>query len=89
MRHSPLNAALVANEENVAKAECLGLMFVCFWLDFRISISSYFGLRKSCFGFLCGLFFVSEADLLVESQLGNTVCLKELFGVVSPFSPAF
>ncbi|EOD5130450.1 hypothetical protein ACJXCR_004525 [Vibrio parahaemolyticus] len=31
-------------------------------------------------------FFVSEADLLVESQLCNTVSLKELFGVVSPLS---
>nr|WP_244190832.1 hypothetical protein [Vibrio diabolicus] len=35
---------------------------------------------------MCGLFFVSEADLLVESQLCNTVSLKELFGVVSPLS---
>ena len=32
---------------------------------------------------------VSETDLLVESQLGNTVCLKELSGVVCTFSPAF
>ncbi len=40
LRCSPLNAALVANEENAAKAECLGLMSVCFWLGFRISISS-------------------------------------------------
>ncbi|QET62405.1 hypothetical protein FOB75_03690 [Vibrio parahaemolyticus] len=31
---------------------------------------------------------VSEAALFVESQLCNTVCLKELFGVVSPFSTA-
>ncbi|EJM7853926.1 hypothetical protein NOZ11_004485 [Vibrio parahaemolyticus] len=31
---------------------------------------------------------VSEADLLVESQFCNTVSLKELFGVVSPFSTA-
>ncbi len=29
-RCSPLNAALVANEENVPKAECLGLMSVFF-----------------------------------------------------------
>ncbi|MCR9509701.1 hypothetical protein NB473_10595 [Vibrio parahaemolyticus] len=33
-------------------------------------------------------FSVSETDLPVESQLGNAVCLKELSGVVSPFSPA-
>ncbi|EFO35746.1 conserved hypothetical protein [Vibrio parahaemolyticus Peru-466] len=44
MRASPLNWALVANEENVPKADCLGLMSVCFWLGFRISISSYLGL---------------------------------------------
>ncbi|EJG0023462.1 hypothetical protein DC891_RS23445 [Vibrio parahaemolyticus] len=31
---------------------------------------------------------VSEAALFVERQLCNTVCLKELFGVVSPFSTA-
>ncbi|TOB15160.1 hypothetical protein CGK10_23260 [Vibrio parahaemolyticus] len=29
LRCSLLNAALVANEENAAKTECLGLMFVC------------------------------------------------------------
>ncbi len=34
LRCSPLNAALVANEENAAKAECLGLMSMCFWLGF-------------------------------------------------------
>ncbi|TOA11276.1 hypothetical protein CGK33_23760 [Vibrio parahaemolyticus] len=37
-RCSPLNAALVANEENAAKAECLGLMFVHFWLGFVFQI---------------------------------------------------
>ncbi|PWF65589.1 hypothetical protein CCD93_23315 [Vibrio sp. T21] len=41
MRCSHLNRALVANEENVAKAECLGLMFVCFWACFRILIFSF------------------------------------------------
>ncbi len=44
MRCSPLNAALVAKEENAAKAKCLGLMSMCFWLSFLISISSYLGL---------------------------------------------
>ncbi|EGR0316160.1 hypothetical protein FL840_23420 [Vibrio parahaemolyticus] len=43
MRCSHLNRALVANEENVAKAECLGLMFVCFWVC------------ENRLGFLCGL----------------------------------
>ncbi|HCG8770176.1 hypothetical protein CGK29_22730 [Vibrio parahaemolyticus] len=41
---SHLNWALVANEENAAKAEYLGLMSMCFWLGFRISIFSYLGL---------------------------------------------
>ncbi len=44
MRHSPLNAALVANEENAAKAECSGLMPVYFWLGLHISIFSCLGL---------------------------------------------
>ncbi|EGQ9702199.1 hypothetical protein FWP48_22665 [Vibrio parahaemolyticus] len=43
-RRSHLNAALVANEKSAAKSECLGLMSVCFWLGFLISISSYLGL---------------------------------------------
>ncbi|EHH1051882.1 hypothetical protein [Vibrio parahaemolyticus] len=33
-------------------------------------------------------FFVSETDLLVESQLCNIVFSKDFFGVVSPFSTA-
>ncbi|TOH24797.1 hypothetical protein CGI83_23865 [Vibrio parahaemolyticus] len=33
-RRSHLNAALVANEENAAKAECLELKSVCFWWRF-------------------------------------------------------
>ncbi len=33
-------------------------------------------------------FSVSEADSLVESQLGDIICLKELFGVVGSFSAA-
>ncbi|RZR03399.1 hypothetical protein D8T43_22510, partial [Vibrio vulnificus] len=39
------------------KQNDLELMFVCFWLGFRTSISSYFSLLKSCVGYLCGLFF--------------------------------
>ncbi len=30
LRCSPLNRALVANEKNVPKAECLGLISMCF-----------------------------------------------------------
>ncbi len=41
---APLNAALVANEENAAKAECLELKSVWFWLGFRTSILNRSGL---------------------------------------------
>ncbi len=44
LRCSPLNAALVANEENVAKAEYLELKSVCFELVFRTSILNRSGL---------------------------------------------
>ncbi|OUJ39699.1 hypothetical protein BTZ53_23545 [Vibrio parahaemolyticus] len=44
LRCSPLNAALVANKENAAKAECLELKSVCFWLAFRTSILNCSGL---------------------------------------------
>ncbi len=44
LRALPLNWALVANEENAAKAECLELKSVCFWLGFRTSILNRSGL---------------------------------------------
>ncbi|EGR5930959.1 hypothetical protein BS028_30265 [Vibrio parahaemolyticus] len=44
LRCSPLNRALVANEEKAAKAECLELKSVCFWLGFRTSILNRSGL---------------------------------------------
>ncbi|EJG0989879.1 hypothetical protein C4G66_RS23635 [Vibrio parahaemolyticus] len=34
-------------------------------------------------------FSFSETDLFVESQLGDIVCLKELFGVVGLFLRRF
>ncbi len=43
MRCSPLNAALVANEENAAKAECLELISV-FLVAFRTLILNRSGL---------------------------------------------
>ncbi len=62
MRHSPLNAALVANEKIAAKTECLGLIVILYFelwdLDSR---------KLSSVLFLVW-FAVSEADLLVESQ---------------------
>ncbi len=33
-------------------------------------------------------FSVSETDLFVESQLGDILCLKKLFGFVGSFSAA-
>ncbi len=44
LRASHLNWALVANEEKAAKAECLELKSVCFWLGFRTSILNRSGL---------------------------------------------
>ncbi|WP_240115404.1 hypothetical protein [Vibrio vulnificus] len=88
-RCSLLNAALVANEENVTKAEFLGLIPMCIWLGFIFQFLT-FGLVKIALWFLVWFgFSVSETDLFIESQLCNTVCLKDLFGVVSPFSTAF
>ncbi|EGR1221146.1 hypothetical protein EBM76_21925 [Vibrio parahaemolyticus] len=87
---APLNAALVANEENVAKSECLGLMSVCFWLGFFISISSYLGLRKSCFGFLCGSVFLFQKPIyLLKVSFVILSFSNELFDVVSPFLRRF
>ncbi|WP_411978867.1 hypothetical protein [Vibrio sp. 780] len=89
MRCSPLNRALVANEENAAKTKYLGLRFVCFWLIFFVFqfLVIWVCENRSQASFVVE-FSVSETDLFVESQLGDIVSLKELFGVVSPFSTA-
>ncbi|HCE3278254.1 TPA: hypothetical protein NG561_004479 [Vibrio parahaemolyticus] len=94
MRCSPLNAALVANEENAAKTECLGLIVrvLCSILHFELRTSNFelrvLGSRKLSFDLFLVWFAVSEADSLVESQLCDIVFSNELFGVVSPFSTA-
>ncbi len=87
MRCSPLNRALVANEENAAKTECLGLIVrvLCFILHFELRV---LGSRKLSFDLFLVWFAVSEADSLVESQLCGIVSPKGLFGVVSSFSTA-
>ncbi|MCR9873778.1 hypothetical protein NB614_03915 [Vibrio parahaemolyticus] len=87
-RCSHLNAALVANEENAAKTECLGLIarVLCSILHFELRD---LGSRKLSFVLFLVWFAVSEADLLVESQLCGIVSPKGLFGVVSSFSTAF
>ncbi|EHK5158133.1 hypothetical protein ACOQ0N_004075 [Vibrio parahaemolyticus] len=84
---APLNAALVANEKIAAKTECLGLIvrMLCLILHFELRD---LGSRKLSFDLFLVWFAVSEADLLVESQLCGTVSPKGLFGVVSSFSTA-
>ncbi|WP_311018166.1 hypothetical protein [Vibrio parahaemolyticus] len=87
LRASHLNWALVANEKIAAKTECLGLIVrvLCLILHFELRD---FGSRKLSFDLFLAWFAVSEADLLVESQLCGTVSPKGLFGVVSSFSMA-
>ncbi|WP_241766672.1 hypothetical protein [Vibrio parahaemolyticus] len=87
LRCSRLNAALVANEKIAAKTECLGLIvrMLCLILHFELRD---LGSRKLSFDLFLVWFAVSEADLLVESQLCGTVSPKGLFGVVSSFSTA-
>ena len=86
-RRSHLNAALVANEKIAAKTECLGLIVrvLCSILHFELRD---LGSRKLSFDLFLVWFAVSEADLLVESQLCGIVSPKGLFGVVSSFSTA-
>ncbi len=87
MRASHLNKALVANEKIAAKTECLGLIVrvLCSILHFELRA---LGSRKLSFVLFLVWFVVSEADLLVESQLCGIVSPKGLFGVVSSFSTA-
>ncbi|MFW1489786.1 hypothetical protein ACEV9X_22895, partial [Vibrio parahaemolyticus] len=79
--------ALVANEKIAAKTECLVLIVrvLCLILHFELRD---LGSRKLSFDLFLVWFAVSEADLLVESQLCGTVSPKGLFGVVSSFSAA-
>ncbi|EHK9078676.1 hypothetical protein KCU32_004526 [Vibrio parahaemolyticus] len=89
LRCSHLNRALVANEENVTKAEFLGLIPMCFWLGFIFHFLT-FELVKMALWFLVWFgFSVSETDLFVESQLCNTVCLKELLVLLVRFLRRF
>ncbi|HCE2248869.1 TPA: hypothetical protein NGT36_004543 [Vibrio parahaemolyticus] len=74
-RRSHLNAALVANEKIAAKTECLGLIVrvLCSILHFELR---FLGSRKLSFDLFLVWFAVSEADLLVESQLCGLVSPK-------------
>ncbi|MBO2587516.1 hypothetical protein [Shewanella algae] len=82
-----MRGALVANEEIAAKTECLGLIVrvLCSILHFELRD---LGSRKLSFVLFLDWFAVSEADLLVESQLCGIVSPKGIFGVVSSFSTA-
>ncbi|EGR0998153.1 hypothetical protein FDE04_25085 [Vibrio parahaemolyticus] len=62
-RCSPLNWALVANEENAAKTKYIGLRCVCFWLGFRISIPSYLVFVKIERWFLLWLDFLFQKPI--------------------------
>ncbi len=84
---APLNAALVANEKIVAKTEWLGLIVRVFCLILHFELRDL-GSRKLSFDLFLVWFAVSEAYLLVESQLCGIVSPKGLFGVVSSFSTA-
>ncbi|EXJ40999.1 hypothetical protein D047_4723 [Vibrio parahaemolyticus VPTS-2010_2] len=62
------------------------MLLVCF----RISTFSYLGLRKSSFGFLCGLDLLFQKLIyLLKVSFVILSFSNELFGVVSPFSTAF
>ncbi|WP_366534703.1 hypothetical protein [Vibrio parahaemolyticus] len=87
MRYSPLNWALVANEKIAAKTECLGLIVrvLCSILHFELRD---LGSRKLSFVLFLVWFAVSEADLLVESQLCGIVSPKGFLVLSVRFSTA-
>ncbi|EPM8478171.1 TPA: hypothetical protein ACX3GZ_004573 [Vibrio parahaemolyticus] len=85
LRCSHLNRALVANEKIAAKTECLGLIVRVFCSILHFELWDL-GSRKLSLDLFLVWFAVSEADLLVESQLCGIVSPKSLFGVVSSFS---
>ena len=86
-RRSHLNAALVANEKLAAKTECLGLIVRVLYSILHFELRDL-GSWELSFDLFLVWFAVSEADLLVESQLCGIVSPKGLFGVVSSFSTA-
>ncbi|WP_170889237.1 hypothetical protein [Vibrio sp. B1-2] len=87
MRCQPLSRALVASGKNAAKSECLGLMYRAILLLFVAEC----GLLKLCSIFSVVVLFcfaVSDANVLVESQLCGIVFPKDFFGAFSQFSAA-
>ncbi|MFH4740234.1 hypothetical protein [Vibrio diabolicus] len=86
-RRSHLNAALVANEKISAKTECLGLIVRVLRSILHFELRDLDSRKLSLDLFLVW-FAVSEANLLVESQLCGIVFSNELFGVVRLYSTA-
>ncbi len=82
MRHSPLNAALVANEENAAKAECLELKSVCFW---GVSYFNFelFGFVKIVLRFLLWLDFLFQKLISMLKVSSVTLSVQKSFWVMS------
>ncbi len=81
LRASHLNWALVANEENAAKPECLGLIVrvLCLILHFELRD---LGSRKLSFDLFLVWFAASEATLRVESQFCG-IFLQKVYLVLS------
>ncbi|HCH5323579.1 hypothetical protein [Vibrio parahaemolyticus] len=88
MRASHLNWALVANEQNVAKARMFKATVHVFspalYFSFKL-----LGLLKSRFGYFCGLGLLFQKPIyLLKLSFVLLSFSNELFGVVSSFSTA-
>ncbi|MGL1291140.1 hypothetical protein ACSTJS_20060 [Vibrio parahaemolyticus] len=78
LRASPLSKALVANEKLAAKTECLGLIVRVLYSILHFELRDL-GSWELSFDLFLVWFAISEADLLVESQLCSIVSPKGLF----------
>ncbi len=75
MRHSPLNAALVANEQNAAKARMFKATVHVFspalYFSFKL-----LGLSKSRFGYFCGLGLLFQKPIYVLKVSSVTLSVQ-------------
>ncbi|TBT41915.1 hypothetical protein D5E81_04255 [Vibrio parahaemolyticus] len=95
MRCSLLNAALVAKAKNAAKAECLELMFVHFWLGFVFQILVFQDFANQALVFLWSdflfqkpIYWLKVSSVILSFQMSFLVSLARflrccLFQVVS------
>ncbi|MBT2919505.1 hypothetical protein PL14_12510, partial [Vibrio anguillarum] len=83
VRCQPLSLALVASGKNAAKAEKLRLMNCAILLGF---VSGYRLLKLCSILILWFCFAVSDANVLVESELCGIVFPKGLLGIFGQFS---